>query len=117
MDPMNSTEDYDNCHGIGESDNTHNQSRPLDRPDDDSAVGSELVSDNPNLPSRGEKFSECSLGSMPREDSGVTSPGGGGPVFFFFYMERVVGILPRLAEGRTYHPFNQYLHIRVLRVL
>ena len=86
MKPLNSTENFGDSHGIGESDNIGNQSRPLDRPDDHSAVGSELVSENPNLPSSGEKFSEYSLGSMPREDSEVTSPGGGGPVFFMKYI-------------------------------
>ena len=80
---LNSTENFDDFHAIGETSNVSNYSKPLDRPLEHSAVGSEYVSENQDLPSRGDKFFENSLGSMSGEDSRATSPGGGGPVFFF----------------------------------
>ena len=76
---LNSTENFDDSHARGE---TSNYEKPLGRPFENCAVGSEYVSENPDLPSRGDKFSENSLGSMSGEDSRATSPGGGGPGYF-----------------------------------
>ena len=79
---LNSTENFDDSHARGETTNISNYEKPLRRPFENSTEGSEYVSENPDLPSRGDKFSENSLGSMSGEDSRATSPGGGGPGYF-----------------------------------
>ena len=79
---LNSTENFDDSHARGETTNISNYEKPLGRPFENSTVGSEYVSENPDLPSRGDKFSENSLGSMSGEDSRATSPGGGGTGYF-----------------------------------
>ena len=79
---LNSTENFNDSHAIGEATNISNYAKPLHRPFENSAVGSEYVSENPDLPSRGDKFSDNSLGSMSGEESRATSPGGGGPGHF-----------------------------------
>ena len=112
---LNSTENFDDSHAIGETSNVSNYLKPLDRPFEHSAVGSEYVSENQNLLSRGDFFFENSMGSMSGEDSRATSPGGG--AWVFFRVERVIELLPRLAEGRTFHPYNQYFQIKILKVL